>query len=148
MRRFTLYLNKTVVGFYDAVYHRKAQAGSLTDPFGGEERLEHPDSSAFVNSNAGVTDLDTDVPLRLCFAVFSQALSVDGLGPDHKLTPVGHSVARVEAKIQERLVNFVRICQDRWKLTVQLRRYLDRFWERFPHQFAQFLDHSVDICQF
>src|SRR6266404_232792 len=88
MHRCTLYLNKTVVVFHNAVHHRKAQAGSPR-LFGSEERLKDPVLNAFVHSNAGVTDLDTDVPLRFCFAVFSQALSVDGLGPKQKLAPFG-----------------------------------------------------------
>ena len=88
MHRCTLYLNKTVVVFHNAVHHRKAQAGSPR-PFGSEERLKDPVLNAFVHSNAGVTDIDTDVSLRFSFAVFAQALWSTVLVLSKSLPPLG-----------------------------------------------------------
>ena len=99
----------------EAVDHAQAEPGALADFLGREERLEHPVDDIGPNSDSGIADRDHHVIPRHNVAVSRGIFLIEGhvLGFQDQLAALGHGIARVDRKIEQRRGELARIDQRR-----------------------------------
>ena len=89
----------------EAVDHRQPEPGALADRLGGEERIEGARDHVGRHAGAGVGDAERDVLPRRQVALARGALVEPFVGGlDGEAAAVGHGVARVDAEVEQRVL--------------------------------------------
>ncbi len=97
----------------EAVDHGQAQARALPDRLGGEERVERLGDHVRGHAGAGVADAQRDVGSGRQLALLRRPPVQPHLpGLDRQPSAVRHGVARVDAQVEQRVLELVRIDQD------------------------------------
>ena len=95
---------------HETVDHRQTEPGALADGLGGEERIEHASDDLGRHAGAVVRHAQRDVLAGRQLAVSGGPL-VEPLvgGLDRQAATIGHGVARVDAQVEQRVLELRRI---------------------------------------
>ena len=131
----------------EAEHHAEPEAGALADLLGGEEGIEHPLDEGGGDAGAGVAHGDHHIIARRDLAVHAGVVfvEIDVAGLERELAAIGHGIARVEGKIENRRRELVRVDQRRPGVLGQQRRDLDVFAERRVQQFGGLQHQRIDV---
>jgi len=119
----------------DAVHHRQAHSGASADLLGREERLEHSRANRFVDAAAGVGDGE-----RRPSAAHGRAARRAGAGVraegevEADRAEVDDRVARVDAQVEEHLLDLDRVGEHRRRRRIERRAQRDRARQRRAQQ--------------
>ena len=106
-----------------SIDHRQPEPGSLADLLGREERLERAGGNLRSHANAGVADRQFDIGARIELGVIVADLD-DPIG-DRQRAAVGHRVAPVDRKVEQRDFDLGRVGHHRHQLLVEREALLD-----------------------
>src|SRR5262245_36232700 len=130
----------------EAIHHRQAKSGAFTQRFGGEERIEHAVEDRLADAGPGVADGYGDVLTRFERARGGGAIVEPFVsGFDDDLSAVGHRVARVDAQVEQRVFQLVRVDHGEPYPARGYRLYLDRGADCASHQFDKIGHQPVDV---
>jgi hypothetical protein len=133
--------------FDEAEHHAETEAGALADLLGGEEGFEHPFKHCCGNSRAAVADGNHDVVAYRHLAVHARigVVEKDVAALERELAAVGHGVARVQGKVQDRRGELVRIDQHRPCVFREQGHDHDMLAQRRMQQLGGFEHQPVDV---
>ena len=130
----------------EAVDHRQAETRALADRLGGEERLEHLADEVGRHARPGVRDADAQVLARRHVVLAGTGIVHPLVGRlDGDATAVGHGVARVDAEVQQRVLQLFRVDQRRRQARQAYHLELHGRADRPPDEVLHVLDQAVRV---
>ena len=145
--RFAVDVNRALVVQDDAVGHGEAQAGAATDFLGREEGLEDPLADLGRHAVPGIGDAEDDVAAGLDFETRVPIRFAEhrGAGLQEQRAAFRHRVPRIEAEIEQHLLQFARIGADSCRVGGQGHLQGNLLADDRPQHGDQFADRLVGI---
>ena len=131
----------------ESVHHAQAEAGSLANFLGGEERIKHLVEYGRRDAGPGVADRDHRVGSRGDFAVSFGIgfVEMHVAGFEGQFSPIRHGIARIDGKVDDRRGELTRVDQCRPGVFLKHRFDLDLLAKRRPEQPGGADDQLIDI---
>ena len=146
MPRRAFHFDESVVVVHDAVNNRQSKSGSFADSFGSEEGFKDSPPHFFCHADSGIADHDADARVGPTVeASFAYFVRFDHFRADGELAARRHRVAGIDANIEKRSAQLIRIGPHRRQPRCQFQCDGDRFRKRFD-QFAQRQNDVVDLA--
>ena len=130
----------------EAVNHRQAEAGAFAHRLGGEERLEHLGHEVGRHAGAGVGHADAEVlPRRHVVLAGTDLVHPPVGGLDGDAAAIRHGVARVDAEVQQGVLQLARVDQS-WPDSRQAHHFqMDMRADRTADELLHVGDQAVHV---
>jgi len=144
---FAVYPNESATLANNGVNHRKPESRAPTFWLGGKEGVENSGELFGGNAEAGIRDSELDE----LSSRRRGKLSTLGVfrrhrcGLNNELAAIGHGIARIDAEIQEYLLQLTGVGLYQTKIFLQRELQLDVFAEEFGQHPAGIFDHRIEL---
>ena len=129
-----------------AVNDGEAEPGAFAAFLGGVERLENVRLYLLADPGAGIDDADEDVALGIGPAErFAQLFPGSDAGRERDRAVVRHGVARVDAEVEQHLVDLAPVGLGQRQARLQLEQEIDRLGESGGQHALHLLGEDVQI---
>ena len=126
-------MHEAVMVAHGAIGDRQSKSGALADFLGRKERLENPSPQRLIHTKTGIDNADVQVGRG--GGIAEQGADFERIrlrGLQRQLTSGGHGVARIDADVEQRLMNLRRVGHNQGQVARQLQADVNRARKGLP----------------